>query len=119
MSNIARHHKKPRFKDEAIDVNELASMSNMRGMLSFLDTKPEDYARLFSNASTPPLTDETESIAVSAKSSDITLPSGSSFLPGSNLHSELELLSHDGAVDENPLASKSTDPQALVPNLYP
>jgi hypothetical protein len=38
--------RKPSFKDEEIDVAELAGMSNMKGMLSFLDTKPEDYARM-------------------------------------------------------------------------
>jgi hypothetical protein len=46
MANPSRR-KKPSIKDEAIDVNELAGMSNMKGMLSFLDTKPEDYARIF------------------------------------------------------------------------
>ena len=46
MANPSRR-KKPSIKDEAIDVNELAEMSNMKGLLSFLDTQPEDYARLF------------------------------------------------------------------------
>src|SRR5215831_20450499 len=48
MANPSRR-KKPSIRDEAIDVNELAGMSNMKGMLSFLDTKPEDYAKLFAH----------------------------------------------------------------------
>jgi hypothetical protein len=46
MSTSNRRLRKPHFKDEEIDVAELAGMSNMKGMLSFLETKPEDYARL-------------------------------------------------------------------------
>jgi hypothetical protein len=38
------------FKDEPIDVGELAGMSNVDGMLSFLDRKPDEYARLFREA---------------------------------------------------------------------
>src|ERR1019366_3777984 len=47
MSTTPKRHKKPSVKDEPIDVDELAGMSNMKGMLSFLDTKPEVYAKLF------------------------------------------------------------------------
>jgi hypothetical protein len=50
MSNNVKRPKRSNFKDEAIDVEDLANMSNMGGMLSFLDTKPEDYARLFAKA---------------------------------------------------------------------
>src|SRR5262245_7952045 len=46
--------KKPAIRDEAIDVNELAGMSNMKGMLSFLDTKPEEYAKLFAHVADLP-----------------------------------------------------------------
>jgi hypothetical protein len=36
------------IKTEPIDVDELAGMSNMKGMLSFLKTPPEENARRFS-----------------------------------------------------------------------
>ncbi len=39
--------RKASFKDEPIDVAELAGMSNVEGMLSFLNRKPEEYAQLF------------------------------------------------------------------------
>ena len=42
-----KRHKRPGFKDQDIDVDELAHMANVGGMLSFLDRKPEEYARLF------------------------------------------------------------------------
>src|SRR5262249_35793758 len=40
-------HRKPGFKDEAIDIHELASMPNLDGMLSFLERTPAEYAQLF------------------------------------------------------------------------
>ncbi len=45
--NSTKRPKRSSIKDEPIDVDELADISNMKGMLSFLDTKPEDYAKLF------------------------------------------------------------------------
>lgn len=52
MARSAKHspRRKGNFKDEPIDVTELAGMSNVEGMLSFLEKKPEEYARLFKNA---------------------------------------------------------------------
>jgi len=91
MSTSGRRHKKPSFKDEAIDVNELANMSNMKGMLSFLDTKPEDYARLFakveSDASLPQVVYKESSNAPGSN-----LPPNSSFQPAWSLPSDSNLL---------------------------
>lgn len=82
----AKRHKRPGFKDEAIDINELANMSNMKGMLSFLDTKPEDYARLFAvdreGTSLPQTVDDEDHCTALPESN---LLSGSSLRPGSSL----------------------------------
>ena len=61
MNNNVKRPRKASFKDEAIDVDDLASMSNMGGMLSFLETKPEEYARLFAKAA------ETEASALKTR----------------------------------------------------
>lgn len=114
MSTSARRHKKPSFKDEAIDVNELANMSNMKGMLSFLDTKPEDYARLFakaeSGASLPQVLEHpsnTESLPSSHLLPDSTLQPDSNLPLGSSLPPDGRLPPGGGLVSGSNLRSGS------------
>ena len=85
----SRRPKKPSFKDEEIDVAELAGMSNMKGMLSFLDTKPEDYARMLlpRPTVTSSLLQAPEPECVSRSLPDSSLPSASNQLPDSTLSS--------------------------------
>jgi hypothetical protein len=79
MANPSRR-KKPSFKDEPIDVAELAGMSNMKGMLSFLETKPEDYAKLFGQSTSLPC--EPEPPEVVPIKQDSEMPTGGvSILP--------------------------------------
>lgn len=107
-TNINRRPKKPSFKDEAIDVNELAGMSNVEGLLSFLDRSPQDYARMFAEpGSLPqPIDDKAGCEAASGSTvlaggnlppdsklhPDSSLPPDSSLRPDRNLPSDSDLL---------------------------
>jgi len=96
MSTPPKRPRKPSIKDEPINVDELAGMSNMEGMLSFLDTRPEEYAKLFAaSPSLPEVIEETGSKSPDPDSNlvpDRRLPPDSNVLPDSNLHSGSNLL---------------------------
>jgi hypothetical protein len=137
----SKRHRNPSVKDEPIDLDELANAPNMRGMLSFLERPPEEYARLFAK-DIPGAEEARQSIELKASyiiSSDSTLLpdsrqpsgsnlpgdsnqlSGSSQQPGSTLLSDSNLLpgipSDSKPLPEGTLPADSTLP--AVSNLPP
>lgn len=86
-------------------------MSNMKGMLSFLETKPEDYARLFAReAASPAPTQPEESTPLSSSIPDSSLHPESKLPPSSNLQPDGDLLS-----DSNLVSDSNLDPGGYLP----
>jgi hypothetical protein len=116
--------KRPSVKDEDIDVHELAGMSNMDGMLSFLNTKPEDYAKLFAQAgaastSLPLLIEDKDTKVVQPDSNlppDPRLLPGGTLPPDSSLHPDSTLRSDGNLMPGSKLqAESSLPPVSKVP----
>jgi hypothetical protein len=91
-------------------MDELASMPNVDGMLSFLDTKPEEYARIF--GTTPATASTTQRIETNTPSNSVpasNLLPDSSLLPGGNLQPGGSLIS-DSKLQPDSNLSPNDDP---------
>jgi hypothetical protein len=80
---ISSRHKKRSFKDEPIDLEALEQGPNLKGLLSFLDRSPDDYARLFQGSSASLQLPDSATINSELPGSDL-FPD-TNFTPDSNL----------------------------------